>query len=253
MALPLHRHGARFHIPCSILSALAQRLAAIRVSRSFLVGLAAASLVFARGGTSTVVLNAQASGTTPGAIRAYSTFSSIGVEWDIVGDANHNAAASVEFRVTGTSAWRAALPLVRVDYNGANTLAGSVLFLSPGTSYDVRLTLTDPDGGTATQTFAFRDTSRSSEAGLGPAISRRARRGGRGWIGGESIQGHRGGRRRGAGGRHVHRACRQLRRADQHSRSQGRPRTTSSGWAPATARRCLPASTSMRAMCGSRV
>jgi hypothetical protein len=126
------------------------RCVASRVSRPLFALVAAALLAVA--GSQTTVLEAQSSGTTPGAIRTYSTITSIGVEWSITGDANHNATATVEFRPTGTSAWYVALPLVRVDYNGANTLAGSVLFLLPGTSYDVRLTLTDPDGGAAAQT-----------------------------------------------------------------------------------------------------
>ena len=92
--------------------------------------------------------------TSPGAIRTYSTISSIGIEWDIAGDADHDATAAVEFRVAGTSAWRPALPLVRVDYNGSNMLAGSILFLSPNAAYEIRLTLADPDGGAATQTVA---------------------------------------------------------------------------------------------------
>jgi len=98
------------------------------------------------------VLTAQSNGTVPGAIQAYSTITSIGIEWDIVGDADHDATAAVEYRVAGSAAWRSALPLVRVDYNGSNLLAGSVLFLSPATSYEVKLTLADPDGGTAVQT-----------------------------------------------------------------------------------------------------
>jgi hypothetical protein len=125
------------------------RFVAPRVAPFF--ALAAVTLLALAGGPTTV-LEAQSSGTTPGALRTYSTITSIGVEWSIIGDANHNATATVEFRATGASAWRSALPLVRVDYNGANTLSGSVLFLSPGTSYDVRLTLIDPDGGAATQT-----------------------------------------------------------------------------------------------------
>ncbi|PYR72210.1 MAG: hypothetical protein DMF86_24275, partial [Acidobacteria bacterium] len=98
------------------------------------------------------ILAAQSNAATAGAIRTYSTISSIGVEWDIVGDANHDAAASVEFRVAGAAGWRLALPLVRVDYNGANMLAGSILFLSPNAAYEIRLTLTDPDGGADVQT-----------------------------------------------------------------------------------------------------
>ena len=60
--------------------------------------------------------------------------------------------ASVEFRVGGTTAWRPALPLVRVDYNGSNMLAGSILFLNPNTAHEIRLTLADPDGGAAVHT-----------------------------------------------------------------------------------------------------
>lgn len=90
----------------------------------------------------------------PGVIQAYSTITSIGVEWDIVGDADHDATATVQYRAAGTAVWRSALPLVRVDYNGSNQLAGSILFLSPDTSYEVKLTLADPDGGTAVQTVA---------------------------------------------------------------------------------------------------
>jgi len=100
------------------------------------------------------ILTAQSNGATPGAIRTYSTISSIGVEWDIVGDADHDATATVEFRVAGTTAWRSALPLVRVDYNGSNRLAGSVLFLTASATYEIKLTLADPDGGAAVQTVA---------------------------------------------------------------------------------------------------
>ena len=127
------------------------RCAARRVSRAFPVSLIVAALALA--GRPPAVLQAQASGSTPGAIRAYSTITSIGIEWDIVGDANHNASASVEYRVAGTTAWRTAMPLVRVDYNGANMLAGSVMFLAAGTSFDLRVTLSDPDGGTSAQTM----------------------------------------------------------------------------------------------------
>lgn len=61
---------------------------------------------------------------------------------------------AVEFRVAGTAAWQSALPLVRVDYNGSNMLAGSMLFLSPNAAYEIRLTLADPDGGATTQSVA---------------------------------------------------------------------------------------------------
>ena len=97
-------------------------------------------------------LLAQANSLVPGAMNTYSTISSIGLDWSIAGDADHDATAGVEFRISGNGAWRPALPLVRVDYNGMNMFAGSVLFLLPGTSYEVRLTLADPDGGGRVQT-----------------------------------------------------------------------------------------------------
>ncbi len=93
-----------------------------------------------------------ADATSPGASRSYSTIYSIGIEWDILGDADHDATAAVEFRASATTTWRPALPLVRVDVNGANRLAGSVLFLNPNTTYEVRVTLSDPDGGAETRT-----------------------------------------------------------------------------------------------------
>src|SRR5207244_11400261 len=99
-----------------------------------------------------VILTAQSNGTTAGAMRTYATISSIGVEWDVVGDADHDATAAVEFRIAGTAGWRSALPIVRVDYNGTSMLAGSILFLSPNAAYEIRLTFTDPDGGADIQT-----------------------------------------------------------------------------------------------------
>jgi Right handed beta helix region/Fibronectin type III domain len=91
---------------------------------------------------------------TPGASRIYSTIYSVGVEWDIAGDDNHDASATVQYRVQGAGSWTAALPLVRIDYNGANMLAGSILFLTPETAYEVNVSLYDPDGGAETRTLS---------------------------------------------------------------------------------------------------
>jgi hypothetical protein len=119
-----------------------------------MAGITAAAVVGLMLTTPRAVLEAQSNGTTPGALRSYSTMSSIGVEWDIGGDADHNAQVAVEYRAAGTSNWRSAMPLVRVDYNGANMLAGSILFLSPDATYDIRLTLSDPGGGATVQTLS---------------------------------------------------------------------------------------------------
>jgi hypothetical protein len=108
--------------------------------------------------------------TTAGTAQAVATIYSVGVEWPITGDTNHNAAAMVHFRVQGASEWSSALPLVRVDYNGANTLAGSLLFLTPGTNYEVALSLTDPDGGAADQTLTVTTHSLPSLPTTGRAL-----------------------------------------------------------------------------------
>jgi hypothetical protein len=93
---------------------------------------------------------------TPGTLRSYSTIYSIGLEWDVVNDADHDAAAAVKYRVSGTSVWQSALPLVRIDYNGSNMLAGSLLSLTPDTEYVVRVSVSDPDGGARTQDVTVR-------------------------------------------------------------------------------------------------
>lgn len=91
--------------------------------------------------------------TTPDTPQAIATIYSIGVEWPIAGDTNHNASAAVSYRVQGATTWNAALPLVRVDYNGVNALAGSVMFLTPATTYELSVSLVDPDGGSAERTL----------------------------------------------------------------------------------------------------
>jgi hypothetical protein len=57
--------------------------------------------------------NAQSS-TISGDLIAYSTIYSIGVEWDIANDADHDARVDVEYQASGSGAWLAASPLIRV-------------------------------------------------------------------------------------------------------------------------------------------
>jgi hypothetical protein len=97
------------------------------------------------------------------------TLINLGFEWFLDGDANRNAAVAVAFRKSGESAWREGLPFLRMGgeriYSESrvhlvvpNMLAGSVLDLEPDTAYDVRLTLSDPDGvtGEGTRTLTVR-------------------------------------------------------------------------------------------------
>jgi hypothetical protein len=97
------------------------------------------------------------------------TLINLGFEWLLQGDDNRNATVAVTFRQQGESAWRDALPLLRlhgeriyaesrVDVVAPNMFAGSVLDLAPDTAYEVRFAMADPDGvrGTAERTVTVR-------------------------------------------------------------------------------------------------
>ena len=111
----------------------------------------------------------------PGSIQADATFEHIGVVWWVGGDANHNSGLTLEFRRLGESTWHLGAPAVRayptliVDGNplNLNYWAASALFLQPGQTYELRLTLTDPDGGGASQikTAATRTELQADPAG----------------------------------------------------------------------------------------
>ncbi len=88
------------------------------------------------------------------------TLNSLGFEWYIEGDDNHNATVEVWYREKGESVWRKALPLLRIqneesiakflnnsiDYVTPNLFAGSIFDLKPGTEYECRFLMSDPDG-----------------------------------------------------------------------------------------------------------
>ena len=88
------------------------------------------------------------------------TLLNLGFEWLIDGDANRNATVEVRFRKVGATAWRPALPLLRIGgervyrdresmtYTVPEGFAGSILNLEPATSYECEFTLRDPDGVT---------------------------------------------------------------------------------------------------------
>ena len=90
------------------------------------------------------------------------TLHSLGVYWGIKGDDNRNAAINFSYRKAGTQEWQKAPPLFRVEKgfnknkdgksssqvpDDAWLFAGSALLLEPATAYELKLTLTDPDGG----------------------------------------------------------------------------------------------------------
>ena len=84
-------------------------------------------------------------------LRVDSTIHSIGLEYDTPDDANENASATVRYRKVGISSWKTGLPLFRINYAGDNMLAGSILFLDPDATYEIELSISDPDGLDETQ------------------------------------------------------------------------------------------------------
>jgi regulation of enolase protein 1 (concanavalin A-like superfamily) len=94
--------------------------------------------------------------TTPGTLSSYSTIYSIGIEWDIAGDSDHDATSSIQYRPAAGGDWKQGLAPLRIDYNSRNMVAGSILFLTPDTEYVVRVSLSDPDGGGDTREIRVR-------------------------------------------------------------------------------------------------
>lgn len=79
-------------------------------------------------------------------LELYGTFHAMGVvvTLDTEDDADLDATASVEYRAAGSGTYQQGFPLSRI---GGTRFVGSLFWLEPGTAYDVRVTLRDPDGG----------------------------------------------------------------------------------------------------------
>ncbi|HMO18415.1 MAG TPA: right-handed parallel beta-helix repeat-containing protein [Oligoflexia bacterium] len=119
--------------------------------------------------------NDSVDGPLPNGLRAKnirvlsSTMHSISIEWDIEGDTNNNSSSKVKFRKKGATAWNEFMPLLRSNFtylpeltqytrppqDRFNMFAGSLMFLTPGTEYEIWLKITDPDGGSAVRTITF--------------------------------------------------------------------------------------------------
>jgi len=93
------------------------------------------------------------------------TPSALAVRWAIRGDSNANATVAVAYRRKGDEHWRDGYPLFRTypDRVSPDNLvkdgwlfAGSVIDLDPGTDYELRLALADPDGGNETRRLTLR-------------------------------------------------------------------------------------------------
>jgi hypothetical protein len=86
------------------------------------------------------------------------TLINLGFEWLIQGDDNRSAKVEVSYRKKGENQWKAGMPLLRLqgeriyqnqgvfDVVSPNMFAGSILDLEPGTEYEARFVMSDPDG-----------------------------------------------------------------------------------------------------------
>jgi hypothetical protein len=108
------------------------------------------SVVIVSGGIPPLVFAADAP-VTPGKLTLTTTYASIGIEVGFTGDEDGDATAELEFKKASDVTWRKGLPLWRTADATQRAFYGSGLLLAPGTTYDVRVTVRDPDGvaGTA--------------------------------------------------------------------------------------------------------
>ncbi len=90
---------------------------------------------------------------TPGAITTYPTIQSVGVRLAYTGDADANATAHIEWRPQGSASWRVGVTMTRITNS---RFAGSLMWLTADTPYDLRVVVDDPDGGGATVTTSVR-------------------------------------------------------------------------------------------------
>lgn len=88
------------------------------------------------------------------------TLNALGFEWYVKGDDNRNAVVAVSYRKRGEHDWQEAQPLIRLhhernkgpgEFVAPNVFVGSIFDLEPGTEYECRFVLSDPDGVSGTR------------------------------------------------------------------------------------------------------
>lgn len=100
------------------------------------------------------------------------TIAALGLEWRIEGDTNRNASVTLEWQRAGEAAWHDGAPLFRLHgesvqqgasfhYVAPNMFAGSVFDLAPGTEYNMRVRLSDPDAPAGTPAIERTVTART--------------------------------------------------------------------------------------------
>ena len=88
-----------------------------------------------------------------GTLALTATYNSIGIELPYTYDDNDDSTATVQYRPTG-GGWKPALDLWRIGSptdEGTRAFYGSVCLLTHNTSYEILVTVTDPNGGGTTR------------------------------------------------------------------------------------------------------
>jgi hypothetical protein len=105
----------------------------------------------------------------PGVLTTpFPTLQNATIEWTYSGDNNANGWVSLRYRARGETTWQVGMPLRRIlagsssGFSWATRHSGSLFDLKPGTTYDVELSLLDPDGGSVMRSTTI--TTRSVPA-----------------------------------------------------------------------------------------
>ncbi len=98
-------------------------------------------------------------------LELYGTFASMGVivTLDTSDDPDGDASANLEYRLSGSGTYQQGFPLTRV---APTRFVGSLFWLDPGTSYEVRVTFSDPDGDPITGTVLAGSASTRAELSI---------------------------------------------------------------------------------------
>jgi len=109
-------------------------------------------------------------GTTVGTLELYGTFEAMGVIATLPtsADPNNNAVANVEYRASSSGDYSPGFALTRT---GPTQFVGSLFWLTPGTSYDVRVRYVDPDGAPLDNGWASASASTRAETTI-PSAAR---------------------------------------------------------------------------------
>jgi parallel beta-helix repeat protein len=101
-------------------------------------------------------------------LELYGTFEAMGVIVDLAtsDDPDGDATAQLEYRPAGSGAYLPGFPLSRVS---GTRFVGSLFWLTPGTTYQARVTFTDPDGGPLHGTSVTGSNATRAEISIPPA------------------------------------------------------------------------------------